>query len=172
MKKHLVILASILLLMGFSQPGCTNRNDIKDQVISNLEANRSTKVSQLQKQLEEYTNELRGLEAGGTNENVDEEQLDRQIEALESRIADVTQQINQMEKLSSAWLNNKDDWQVKKTQKGVYFISGYGLGWATADIVSGKWYYYKMDNTVKPADAPAQKLRNVLATSASKSSQD
>ena len=59
--------------MGFSQAGCTNRNDIKDEVISNLEASRSDKVSQLQEQLEEYTNELRGLEAGGTNENIDEE---------------------------------------------------------------------------------------------------
>ena len=172
MKKHLVILASILILIGISQFGCTNRNDIKDQLIANLEASRSNKVSQLQKQLEEYTDELRGLEAGASNGNIKQEQLDRQIEALESRIADVTQQIKQMEKLSSSWLNNKDDWQVKKTQKGVYFISGYGLGWATADIVSGKWYYYQMDNTIKPADAPAQKLRNVLATSASKSSQD
>lgn len=165
MKKYLVIIASIIMLLSISQLGCSNRNEIKDLLISNLEASRSEKASQLQEQLDTYTEQLRGLDASSKSENVKEEQLAREQEALESRIADVTQQVEQLEKLSSTWLNNSKDWQVKKTQKGVFLISGYGLGWAMSDVSSGKWYYYQMDNNFKPAGVPSQKLRNVLAIS-------
>ncbi len=172
MKKYLVIMASLLIVLSIAQLGCSNRGEMKDRLITYLEASRGNKVAQLQEQLDSYTDELRGLEAGSTDGNVNEEQLARRIEATESRIADLTQQIEQMEKLSSSWLNSKDDWQVKKTQKGVYLISGYGLGWAMADVSSGKWYLYEMDDTFKPADAPAQKLRNVLAVSSTSSAQN
>ena len=167
MKKYLVVLTGILLLLSALQIGCSSRNDMKDDLITHLEASRSKKVEQLKNQLDKYTDELRGLEASSADTSSEEEQLAREIEALESRIADVTQQIEQMEKLSSSWLNNSKDWQIKKTQKGVFLISGYGLGWAMGDVSSGKWYYYQMDNNFKPADAPAQKLRNTLGTTGS-----
>ncbi len=171
MKKYLVIIASMILLLSISQLGCSKRGEIKDQLILYLDTSRSQKIIELQGQLETYTNELRGLDAGSTSGNIDEEQVARQQEALQSRIADVKQQIEQMEKLSSTWLSNSKDWQVKKTQKGVFLISGYGLGWAMSDVSSGKWYYYTMDDTFKPADASAQKLRSMLTPSSSASPQ-
>lgn len=58
-------------------------------------------------------------------------------------------------------VDHEDDWEIEEMSRGVYEVSGYGLGY-TGQLSFGEWYYYEESNSVEPKNQPAIGLRDAL----------
>ena len=58
-------------------------------------------------------------------------------------------------------VKTKDAWKVNETDKGIYSVSGYGLGY-TDELSSGEWYYHEFSKTIEPMSPSSAKLRDAI----------
>jgi hypothetical protein len=79
----------------------------------------------------------------------------------EKNIGEIKPAADKLDKLLGAWKTGYQSWQVSESGKGVFLISGQGLGYDT-DITKGGWYFTVSDNSTKVADAGAQGLAPLL----------
>lgn len=65
------------------------------------------------------------------------------------------------EQLLSEVIAHKDGWKIEEISKGVYKVSGYGLGY-TGQLSLGEWYHFEESRSIEPKTQAAISLRDAI----------
>ena len=58
-------------------------------------------------------------------------------------------------------IGNQDAWEIDEISKGVYSVSGYGLGY-TEQLSFGEWYCYQDSETIEPRSSASVNLKQMI----------